>query len=263
MSTSPQTPVDSRLLQKRADRLPWFHSLRLGRGVVTKGTKPLSALDREIETAFRYGVAGKTVLDIGAWDGAFSFGAEARGARRVLATDHFCWIGDGSAKKASKALGRDRKLHWPMGEKSFGGWGKKASFDFAKRILRSRVEERVIDVPDISIETIGQFDCVLLLGVFYHLKNPLAALERIAPIARELLVLETVTNLNSLKPPVMTFYPGAELGDDPTNWWVPNVSCVIAMLRHIGFKRVKASGPPPADKSSPDYSNRLFFYAWK
>jgi hypothetical protein len=121
-----------------ADRLPWFHSIDLGNGVVTKGQKPFESIRHNADLAFKDGVAGKTVLDIGAWDGAFSFEAERRGAARVLATDHYCWGG--------------------------AGWGRKASFDFAKQALGSKVEARIIDLPDISVETVRQFDVVLFMG---------------------------------------------------------------------------------------------------
>jgi hypothetical protein len=66
----------------------WFHSIDLGEGLLTKGDKPNFILRGRADVVFRHGVAGKTVLDIGAWDGFYSFEAERRGAARVLATDH-------------------------------------------------------------------------------------------------------------------------------------------------------------------------------
>ena len=94
-------------------------------------------------------LAGKTVLDIGAWDGYYSFEAERRGASRVVATDHYCWSGD--------------------------GWGTREGFDLAHRLLGSRVEAIDIDVSEIRPETVGTFDIVLFLGVLYHLPEPLGS----------------------------------------------------------------------------------------
>ncbi|MBI3117610.1 MAG: methyltransferase type 11, partial [Candidatus Hydrogenedentes bacterium] len=76
---------------KPIENIRWFHSMDLGSGQVTRGLKPREVLGMEAEIIFRYPLAGKTVLDVGAWDGFFSFEAERRGAARVLATDHFCW----------------------------------------------------------------------------------------------------------------------------------------------------------------------------
>ena len=78
-------------------------------------------------------LAGKSVLDVGAWDGFFSFEAERRGASRVLATDSYVW--DGSHD-----------------------WGSKRGFELARTALNSKVEDRVIDVLDLAPDKIGMFD---------------------------------------------------------------------------------------------------------
>lgn len=197
----------------------WFHSIDLGDGEITPGYgKPLAMIDAEALVIFKHGVSGKSVLDIGAWDGAFSFQAERRGARDVLATDHFCWSGE--------------------------GWGTKESFDYAHARLNSKVRSLDIDVPDLSVERLGQFDVVLFLGVLYHLKSPFTVLETVASLARETLVIETVTALNDLEQPVMRFIPSRELADDPTNCFAPNVRCLELMLKQLGFKTVEAELNP-------------------
>jgi predicted nicotinamide N-methyase len=86
---------------------------------------------------FRYPVMDKSVLDVGAWNGYFSFEAERRGASRVLATDHFYWSGD--------------------------GWGTKAGF-LAHDILGSHTESKDIDIGDIWPATVGKWDVVLCMG---------------------------------------------------------------------------------------------------
>jgi tRNA (mo5U34)-methyltransferase len=156
---------------------------------------------------------GLSVLDVGAWDGFFSFEAERRGAARVLATDYFSWKGP--------------------------GWGSKEGFDFARTVLCSRVEDIEIDVPDISPTTVGRFDIVLFLGVLYHLKEPFTALERMAAVTEKLLIVETAVDLLNVERPAMAFYPMAELNGDPTNWWAPNLACLTQMLRACGFREVR------------------------
>src|SRR5689334_19854227 len=67
----------------------WWHAIDLGEGVVTPGTRAWT-----METLGVTDLTGKTVLDIGAWDGYFSFEAERLGASRVVALDHYVWALD-------------------------------------------------------------------------------------------------------------------------------------------------------------------------
>src|SRR6266516_4593012 len=72
----------------------WWHSIDLGLGVVTNGFKTREGLKNELELLRLPDLKDKTVLDIGAWDGFYSFEAERRGARRVVALDHYVWSMD-------------------------------------------------------------------------------------------------------------------------------------------------------------------------
>jgi tRNA (mo5U34)-methyltransferase len=160
---------------------------------------------------------GRTVLDVGAWDGFFSFEAERRGAARVLAVDGPAW--------REPAWGPD-------------GFGTKAGFELARRALGSSVEDREIDLEDLAPDTVGRFDVVLFLGVLYHLKHPWPVLERVASVCDGLLILETHADLLDLGRPAMALYPGDEVAGDASNWWGPNVAALKAMLREEGFAHV-------------------------
>ena len=92
---------------------------------------------------------------------------------------------------------------------------------------------------DISPENIGVFDYVLFLGVLYHLRHPLLALEKVSSVTRDQFVLETHVELIGGKRPVMAFYPGDEVNNDPTNWWGPNPSAIKSMLQDVGFSKIK------------------------
>src|SRR5712692_11640559 len=82
-------------LLARARTYYWFHSIDLGNGVVTPGSKSLDLLRAEGDAIFGpLDLRGKSVLDIGAWNGNFSFEAKRRQAARGLATDHHCWTQD-------------------------------------------------------------------------------------------------------------------------------------------------------------------------
>ena len=198
-------------LQTRVDALPWYHQLDLAPGVRTPGVNnPALTLPR---LGLPDDLSGLTVLDIGAWDGAWSFEMERRGARRVLATDSYSW--------------------------GHGGWGTKAAFELAREALGSHVEDRTIDLFDLSPETVGTFDVVLFLGVLYHLRDPLGALERVASVTAGWAVVETEVDLMLLRRPAAAFYPADELNADPTNWWGLNPTAVSGALRTAGFSRVE------------------------
>jgi tRNA (mo5U34)-methyltransferase len=162
-------------------------------------------------------LAGKTVLDVGSWDGFFAFEAERRRATRVLATDHFCWTGD--------------------------GWGTQDGFLLAREALGSKIEDLNIDPMDLSRERVGTFDVVFFFGVLYHLRHPLLGIERVAAVCKELLILEThVDQRMGEDYPAMVFYPHDELCNDSTNWWGPNACAVEAMLRSVGYTKIQTFG---------------------
>src|SRR5262249_17971772 len=91
---------------------------------------------------------------------------------------------------------------------------------------------------DILSESVGTFDVVLFLGVFYHLFDAPTLTRQISRCATDLLILETHQDALSLDRPAMIFYPGAILNGDETNWWGPNPHAVYELLKEIGFPRI-------------------------
>ena len=219
----------------------WWHQIDLGNGIITPGDDPTSSRLKHLKIPDD--LTGLSVLDVGAWDGFFSFEAERRGARRVLATDSFCWDGE--------------------------GWGTKAGFELARRVLRSRVEDLTIDPLDLRPEIVGTFDLVLFIGVLYHMRHPLLALERVASVTGNMLILQTQVDLVAIERPAMAFYEGTEFNKDPTNWCGPNPQAVIAMLRAAGFRKVEIvdeSIRPEqtlADVNSPPQPQHITVHAWR
>src|ERR1051326_1573020 len=84
-------------LKQKVAAIQWWHRIDLGNGIITPGRDQTQ--DRLPGLGIPEDLRGLSVLDIGAWDGFFSFEAERRGAKRVLATDHFCWSGPGWGTK--------------------------------------------------------------------------------------------------------------------------------------------------------------------
>jgi len=225
-------------LRAQAAKIKWWHQIDLGNGVITPG--PDNTIERLNWLGLPPDLTGKTVLDIGAWDGAFSFECERRGARRVLAMDEFIWAGK--------------------------GWASKEGFEFARRALNSKVEDILLDVYDLSPEKVGKFDLVLFSGVLYHLKHPLLAIERVASVCTDQLILATHVDLVNMKRPAIALYPGKECNNDPTNWCGPNVPALEAMLRMTGFQRVELFAASPVDPAFPVedvYPGWVTLHAWQ
>ena len=150
------------------------------------------------------------MLDIGAWDGYFSFAAERLGASRVVALDSVIW------QNVSKA-----------------------PFELAREALASSVEDVELDVIEISPDSVGEFDVVLFLGVLYDMRDPMLALEAVSSVTREVLVLETLSDMNLARRPAVAFYPGSYMVGDHSNWWGPNAAATVAMLKEFGLVRVE------------------------
>ena len=205
--------IDSADLRRRASEIQWYHRIDLGDGYTTAGVNDPTLTLRRL--GLPSDLRGKSVLDVGAWDGFYSFEAERRGAARVLATDSYSWDG--------------------------GGWGTKSAFELAREALGSGVEDRTIDVFALSPASVGTFDLVLFLGVLYHLRDPIGALEHIASVTSGQLILETEVDYLLARRPVAAFYPTVDLNSDPTNWWGPNPAAVLGMLRAAGFSRAEVA----------------------
>ncbi len=184
----------------------WWHSIDLGHGVITPGKdKSAERLQRMHMPA---DLRGQHVIDIGAWDGFFSFEAERRGAARVVAADRW--------------------------DKSTGGEAS-TGFEVARAALGSRVEQVRRGVFALSPEEHGTFDLVLFLGVLYHLTDPMAAIRKLRTLCRGTLILDTEMDLLWCPRPAMAVYPARELRQDPTNWCGPNWPALRGMLLAAGF----------------------------
>ena len=88
------------IAQKDIAAIKWWHKIDLGNGMITPGID--ESAERLRIMRMPDDLSGMTVLDIGAWDGFFSFEAERRGARRVLATASFAWTGAGLSARTGR-----------------------------------------------------------------------------------------------------------------------------------------------------------------
>jgi tRNA (mo5U34)-methyltransferase len=203
---------------------PWFHNMNLN-GVWTAPDHPLGDYPATKWNRFTQAIpadlSGKSVLDIGCNGGFYSIALKRRGARRVVGIDH-----DpdylAQARFAADVLGLDIEFH-PL-----------SVYDVAQ--LRER------------------FDVVIFMGVLYHLRHPLLALDLIrAHVVGDMLLFQSMQRGSSDVAELADDYPFTETGifdrpdypklhfiekryaHDPTNWFVPNRAAAEAMLRSAGF----------------------------
>lgn len=226
----------------------WYHSIELAPGVVTPGRSPLKFWQEELRALQLPTLSGRSVLDIGAYDGFFSLAAERLGAARVVALDHYIWSTDMPAYmtdwRAARADGRELPpphltRHWQP--ETLPG---RAPFDAARESTGSTVESIVADFMTGVHPTIGTFDVVLFLGVLYHLEEPLTAIRRVfdltAPGGLCVIETEAVEFPGSAGRAMCEFFSSSELNDDASNWWAPNQAALLGMCRAAGFSAVKA-----------------------
>jgi tRNA (mo5U34)-methyltransferase len=218
-------------VEERVNQISWRHQIPLKNGQTTNGTKDSSLDLQEFqlpEDLFK----DKTVADVGACDGFFSFYAEQNGAKDVLAIDPYRWTLDNR-------------------------WSGMEGFNLAREINESKVKDSVELLENLSPETVGEWDVSLFLGVFYHLVDPVRILQNVASITKETLVVETINaefwgarygypiieqDSNKylhpfiIEKPLLLYYPENEVDGDYTTWYAPNPKYIEDMLRVEGFK---------------------------
>jgi tRNA (mo5U34)-methyltransferase len=203
----------------------WFHNIDL-HGVKTApdhflGDYPNVKFQR-FAHAIPADLRGKTVLDIGCNAGFYSIEMKRRGAARVVGIDS-----------------DERYL---------------AQARFAAEVLGAEIEFQQMSVYDVA--GLGEkFDIVLFMGVLYHLRHPLFALDLLYDnVVGDLLIFQSMLRGSGEVSPVEAdydFWETAIFGRpdfpqmyfiehryarDPTNWWIPNRACMEAMLRSAGFE---------------------------
>ena len=239
-------------LEKMATSVPfWWHSIDLGSGVITNGFKSAKFLRNELKSLRLPDLRGKTVLDIGALDGFYSFEAERLGAKRVLALDHYAWSLDLAKHFKYMKECRERGVV-PLPDQKAPNWrpselpGKRA-YNTAHQALDSKVETLVADFMEMDLDQIGTFDVVLFLGVLYHMENPLEAMKRVAAVTREVAIIETAAVVFPGFEHVQfcEFFESNELDGDMSNWWAPNLKALEGICRAAGFRRLQTMVGPP------------------
>jgi tRNA (mo5U34)-methyltransferase len=208
---------------------PWFHRIDLGGGLYTKTESVMGEpVDhpagpwQTIGRCLPADLSGKSVLDVGCNAGFYAIEAKRRGAARVLGVD-------GQRQHVRQAV-------------------------FVRKALGLDIEYRRMNVYELTRERVGQFDFTLALGLIYHLKHLVLALENLYEVTRELLVVETAVMPPERTPESFTHPLGAAemrlhplaYVENPSgakeqvfNWFLPGVESLKALLRSTGFAEVE------------------------
>src|ERR1043165_848638 len=217
------------ILSELARLQPWFHRIDLGGGLYTKTESVMGEpVDHPagpwatIGKCLPADLTGKSLLDVGCNAGFYAIEAKRRGARRVLGVD-------GQRQHVRQAV-------------------------FARKVLGLDIEYRRMNVYELTRRRVGLFDITLALGLVYHLKHLVLALENLYEVTRELLVVETAimppertpeSFAHPLGRELMRLHPLAYVENPPEakeqvfNWFLPGVEALAALLRNTGFDEVK------------------------
>ena len=209
---------------------PWYHDVRLTPQISTY------AVHRHyVESRWKYlaeflpaDLTGKRVLDIGCNGGFFSLEMKKRNAPHVL--------------------GIDTMPHWLAQARFISNWFEKP------------IELRELGAYDVA--SLGEFDVVVFIGVLYHLRYPLYAIDQVASICKDTMYLQSMVRGDSRDFTPAPDYAQSEqkiferpefprmyfieksFNADESNWWMPNTSCLMAMARSAGFRSVEQSSHP-------------------
>jgi len=239
-STIKSEPLTSTEIMAEVQRLgPWFHCIDLGDGLVTKSKSAIGEpVDHprptweNIKGCVPADLAGQTVLDVGCNAGFYSIEMKRRGATRVLGLD------------SQRDLIRQA--------------------EFVRCVLGLEIEYQRKSVYDLDPLTMGQFDVTLALGLIYHCKHLVLALEKLFLITRRLLVLETAIYPPEKAPASFEYEEG---GERPTlhplayvenrpeakeavyNWFLPSTAALSALLKNVGFDEIEVLPTANSDRA--------------
>lgn len=197
--------------ENEINNLNWWHRIKLSDNIITPGKCNHGTTSEEIENRFGFpkNFDEKNVLDVGGYDGLFSFEAEKRKAKYVTMIDSY--------------------------QNSFNK-NPNEPFQIVKKILKSKV--RYIDTSLEEYETNEKFDYIFYFGVLYHIENPLGAIKKLADLVDKngIVLLETAISGLNIGLPILEYKPNFD--NDPTNFFYPNKEWVEASFKEYNAKKV-------------------------
>ncbi|HKZ01535.1 MAG TPA: DUF1698 domain-containing protein [Pyrinomonadaceae bacterium] len=215
-------------IQRKIESLaPWFHCIDLGGGIMTKTQSAAGEpIDHPAETwgkirqCLPADLSGKSVLDVGCNAGFYAIEAKRRRAARVL--------------------GIDAQRHHIR------------QANFVRGVLGLDIEYQRMSVYDLNRSSLGQFDVTLALGLIYHCKHLVLALERLYEVTKDLLIIETAILPSEKTPDSFSDVAAgssllhylvyaenvSERKEHVFNWFLPGLGALKALLINVGFDEV-------------------------
>ena len=192
---------------------PWWHPIQFSKNVSAPcfflSAKYTPLLWDMINRNLPETLHGKSIVDLGCWSGYYSLEASKKGAKvKAIDIDKF----------------------------------KIKQVEFVSDYFKAGIRTENISVYDIDEKE--KFDYSFLLGVLYHLKHPLLAIEKVSRITKNKIFIESEVIINE-KEPVMKFINGS-YNLDRSNWWIPSIDCIKDMLHSTGFRKVETVEMPAA-----------------
>jgi tRNA (mo5U34)-methyltransferase len=232
----------------------WYHTVELPDGLITPGLYDIRASLANF--CFPDDMRGMQVLDIGSATGYFAFEFARRGARVIsvelpslYALDRF------PGQSIEQTLDKIGAMIVPRSMGEMRGYVRtytadelyfyllKGPFEFCRKLLNAPVERCLSTVYELSEAKLGgTFDLVFMGDILLHTLNPLQALAAAAPLCRGTLVLSQVIPGEPDDEPAMRYVGGDTPGSDEVSWWLPNMACVVQLLKKLGFARVTEVG---------------------
>ena len=205
------------------NKIKWYHRIPINE-VTTPGAN--YELQNSLDILpLPEDLTGKSVLDIGCWDGYYSFECEKRNARRVVANDKYMW------------------------EKESSFWSKDKGFDFAHKHLNSKVEKVVSSVEDLESKNLGKFDYVLMLCVVCLSKNPVQYIEIARNLCSGTLILELHVDMLDIPYPSAKYYTGNHKNDEINDYWGMNPLAVQSIMEDLGFTNINHKIIEPGNRA--------------
>jgi len=200
----------------------WYHNIDVG-DLYIKG-ETSQEHQKFIVSNLPKDFSGKTVLDLAAWDGYYSYVASLRGAKIVVAVD------DASAEERHfKTENRQTAIEYLY-----------KKIDLLNNSCGGKIHFTPIDVGDIN-KLKMTFDIVFCFGIYYHLEDVYSFFKKCYDICNETMYVEGHFSVET-EYPTFQIYDIGELNNDPTNVWSPTKKGLIKLLKRIGFKDIIVLG---------------------
>jgi tRNA (mo5U34)-methyltransferase len=262
----PPIRITENEFRARCGGAPIWHSVDLGDGWIEGRRKTSEVCAAELKLAALPNLSGKTVLDIGAWGGFYSFEAARRGAK-VTAIDYYSWVTDFPALHAWMNAERDagrvpNNYEPPPHVIDMARAPGRQPFDIVNEALGNPVETITSTLE--AFQPARPFDVTFYFGVLYHTRNPFGAITKLADLTSELAIIETSAMFEPARNDraYWHFHGGdGTVKNDPTTYWSPSELGLLQMLRQVGFRKTEV-------KTNPVYRDRphlyrLWAHAWK